>query len=146
MFDNCYLTENFLTTMFSGVWQPNKDDEDHYFIDRDGKYFEYILNYLRDQEYQIVLKSLDISIKKALYVEANFYGINELLTILRNYIYQNDELVNKRIRIYWEKENKWYNGTIYKYCKYDNKHFVKYDDGEQKSYSLVNKRWELLTN
>tara|TARA_B100001093_G_scaffold441931_1_gene443377 strand:- start:1034 stop:1873 length:840 start_codon:yes stop_codon:yes gene_type:complete len=146
MFDNCYLTENFLTTMFSGVWEPNKDDQDHYFIDRDGKYFEHILNYLRDQEYQIVLKSLDITVKKALYVEANYFRINELLTILRNYIYQGDELINERVRIYWEKEDKWFIGTIYKYCKYDKKHFVKYDDGEQKSYSLINKRWELLRN
>ena len=146
MFDNCYLTENFLTTMFSGVWEPNKDDHDHYFIDRDGKYFEHILNYLRDQEYQIVLKSLDITVKKALYVEANYYRINELLSILKNYIYTGDELVNERVRIYWEKEAKWFIGTIYKYCKYDNKHYVKYDDGEQKSYSLINKQWELLRN
>ena len=43
IFDNCWLSHNFLTAMFTGVWKRNKDDNDNYFIDRDGLYFNHIL-------------------------------------------------------------------------------------------------------
>ena len=144
MFENCYLDQNFLTAMFSGAWSPNKDAEDHYFIDRDGTYFGYILNYFRDRQYESVIKTLDIKTKKSLLVEANYYRITELIKVLQRFTHTNEELVNKRVRVYWEKEKKWFAGKIYKYCKYDQKHLIKYDDGDEKSYSLQDKNWELL--
>jgi hypothetical protein len=37
-----------LAAMFSGRHNTQKNDDDRYFIDRDGTHFRYILNYLRD--------------------------------------------------------------------------------------------------
>lgn len=37
-----------LAVMFSGRHNIDKDSEGRYFIDRDGAYFGYILNFLRD--------------------------------------------------------------------------------------------------
>ena len=37
-----------LAAMFSGRHELDTDSEGRYFIDRDGKYFKYILNFLRD--------------------------------------------------------------------------------------------------
>lgn len=140
-----YLEQNFLTAMFSGVWLANKDADDNYFIDRDGTNFGYILNYIRDQQYESVIKTLDIKTKQSLLVEANYYRITELIKILEKAVYTNEALVQKRIKIYWEKEKKWFSGKIYKYCKYDQKHFIRYDDGDEKAYNLENKNWELIS-
>lgn len=145
MFENCYLEQNFLTAMFSGVWLANKDGDDNYFIDRDGSNFGYILNYIRDRQYESVIKTLDIKTKKSLLVEANYYRITELIKILEKVVYINEALVQKRIKIYWEKEKKWFSGKIYKYCKYDQKHFIRYDDGDEKAYNLENKNWEIIS-
>ena len=37
--------------MFNGQNKPDKDKDGCYFIDRSGKYFDHILNYLRDKNY-----------------------------------------------------------------------------------------------
>jgi len=39
---------SMLAAMFSGRHELDTDSEGRYFIDRDGKYFKYILNFLRD--------------------------------------------------------------------------------------------------
>lgn len=41
-------SESMLCAMFSGSCPIDRDSDGRYFIDRDGKYFSYILNYLRD--------------------------------------------------------------------------------------------------
>jgi hypothetical protein len=40
-------SNSMLYAMFSGLYKVTKDGNGAYFIDRDGKYFRYILNYLR---------------------------------------------------------------------------------------------------
>ena len=144
MFDNCYLKQNFLTVMFSGSWEPNVDIDGNYFIDRDGTYFQYILNFIRDKKYEIVIKNLSCDIKKNILVEANYYRISELVDLINVNMYSNKELINKKIKVYWEKDNKWYIGTIYNYNKFTEKHTIRYDDGDEKSYNLSDKKWELI--
>jgi uracil-DNA glycosylase len=39
-----------LAAMFSGRHHIERDEKGRYFIDRDGKLFNYILNYLRNKE------------------------------------------------------------------------------------------------
>ena len=143
MFDNCWLTHNFLTAMFTGVWKPNKDDNDNYFIDRDGLYFNHILNFIRDKQYILIIKSLNKIDKKALLIEANYYRIDELISLLYAEIYEGDELINMRVKIYWE-DKKWYKGVVYRYNKLNDKHYIRYDDGDEKSYKLKTRKWKVI--
>jgi len=77
----CYVTtkqtleiqgrENFFTRLISGQVPSIKDSKGQYFIDRDGKYFEPILEYLRTGD---VVIPRDISLKSVVR-EANFYNL-----------------------------------------------------------------------
>jgi hypothetical protein len=62
--------------MFSGRFELKKDSEGRYFIDRDGRHFVYILNYLRDEgnEEEIILPE-DPLILRELKKEFNYYQI-----------------------------------------------------------------------
>jgi hypothetical protein len=42
-----YKTENYFTSLLNENFQIQKDEKGRIFIDRDGKYFRYILNFLR---------------------------------------------------------------------------------------------------
>lgn len=44
-------SNSMLAAMFSGRHHLNTDSEGRYFIDRDGSYFEHILNFLRDSSH-----------------------------------------------------------------------------------------------
>lgn len=57
------LTKNkdsMLAAMFSGRHTLDTDSEGRYFIDRDGTYFKYILNFLRDRNQ---LPSADVALE-----------------------------------------------------------------------------------
>lgn len=49
--------ESMLSAMFSGSFTPEKDKEGWVCIDRDGTFFNYILNYLRDGQMYVKLYS-----------------------------------------------------------------------------------------
>lgn len=72
-----------LEAMFSGRHRnPARQQEDgSFFIDRDGTHFQHILNYLR-VGYAVSLPS-DEESKEALAVEADYYGLGEMLRVLR---------------------------------------------------------------
>ena len=65
-------SESMLCAMFSGSCPIDRDSDGRYFIDRDGKYFSYILNYLRDPINFVI--SVD-TIPPVL-VEAEYYQVN----------------------------------------------------------------------
>ena len=44
---------------------------------------------------------------------------------------------DKRIRVYWLPEKEWYFGTISRYSLEDNLHTVKFDDGDEEEYDLL---------
>eukprot|EP01083_Nonionella_stella_P007918 22791_1 len=72
-----------LYKMFEGIFsnKPNKDGS--YFIDRNGKYFEYILDYLRNGKLNIPITDKDSYLINHLLSEADYYQIEPLIQELR---------------------------------------------------------------
>jgi hypothetical protein len=71
---------SLLGSIFSGTYDVQYNDKGEIYIDREGKYFHYILEYLRDG---FVLLPEDKNIMLKVAKEAEFYGLEGLLKILR---------------------------------------------------------------
>jgi len=87
--------ETMLSAMFSGRMAVDQDDSGYYMIDRDGRYFHFILNYLRDGS-GIVLP-VDIIQIQNIQKEAEFYSIQGLVDLCKHAVTddsgKNDQLV-----------------------------------------------------
>ena len=68
-----------LYKMFEGLFskKPNKDGS--YFIDRNGKYFEYILDFIRNGKLNIPISDKDSYLVNHLLLEADYYQIGPLI-------------------------------------------------------------------
>lgn len=77
----CRDPDSMLAAMFSGRHAAARNSKGHYFIDRDGKLFSYILNYLRNQQINIPAKKLKII--PDLILEAEYFQINSLINDLK---------------------------------------------------------------
>ncbi|KAI6655126.1 BTB/POZ domain-containing protein KCTD7-like [Oopsacas minuta] len=73
-------SDSMLSRMFSG-YSIDKDSDGRYFIDRDGKYFSHILNYLRDPSNFVI----SVDIIPAVLVEAEYYQISGMVELLRGH-------------------------------------------------------------
>jgi len=71
---------SFFGAMFGGNLKPKPSSDGSYFIDRNGKHFGIILDFLRDGE--VVLADVKHSITQALLREAKFYQIQGLIKAL----------------------------------------------------------------
>jgi hypothetical protein len=69
------VPDTYLASLFSGRFELTPDAEGSYFIDREGRYFDHILNYLRDPESFELSSDLTAGQKKALTVEMQFFGL-----------------------------------------------------------------------
>jgi hypothetical protein len=73
----CRFPESMLGAMFSGRHTLSQDVEGFYFIDRDGKHFRHILNFLRDPvEFTVALSSGHLAELKK---EAEYYGLLDVM-------------------------------------------------------------------
>jgi len=72
---------SMLAAMFSGRFTVEKNEEGCVFVDRDGKTFHHVLNWLRNA----TLPALDSAAEHdALLIEAKFYQIGSLITFLND--------------------------------------------------------------
>ena len=74
--------KSFFFSLFSGRFQIEKDENSAIFIDREGKHFGLILNYLRDG---ILPPEMKVTVRAALKAEAEFYQLEDLIHDLDNY-------------------------------------------------------------
>ncbi|CAH1232506.1 KCTD21 [Branchiostoma lanceolatum] len=74
--------DSMLGAMFGGDLGTLQDDQGRYFIDRNGRLFEHVLNFLRTN--QLVLPE-DFKELPLLEMEADFYQIQPLIEALKSY-------------------------------------------------------------
>ena len=82
--DTLTKQDNMLRAMFSGRMDLVTDADGYVLIDRCGKHFELILNYLRDEDAQSLIMSLDRSELELYEIlkEAKFYCIQSLVSLI----------------------------------------------------------------
>jgi len=82
--DTLQKDENsMLGAMFSGKYKMETDEDGHYFIDRDGTWFRYVLNFLRNGTIGV---PKDQGIRDELLKEAEFYNIEAMIDLLTKYL------------------------------------------------------------
>lgn len=88
---------SMLSAMFSGRLPTRRDSEGRYFIDRDGRHFHHILNYLRDGKFPA---ALPMSERLEVAREASFYGLEALAAYLRADLRSQEVVSNDNDGIY----------------------------------------------
>jgi hypothetical protein len=72
--------DTMLGAMFSGRHALIKDENGAYFIDRDGRHFHEILNYLRDPE-AFTTDDMPARVRVEVEIEADFFGLKDLMLL-----------------------------------------------------------------
>lgn len=76
---------SLFNAMFSGRHTLKPDKNGCYFIDRDGRHFHVILNYLRDRTFNYRAEKLDVGYLMEIKAEAEFYGLTGLIELIDRY-------------------------------------------------------------
>jgi len=81
---------SMLNAMFSGRYILESDEDGHFFIDRDGRHFFHILNYLRDAT-KFVIPG-DEQVRRELLIEAEYFRLENLVAQMdtQKFVYQSD--------------------------------------------------------
>ena len=84
--------DSMLGVMISGIQNVNKCEDGAYFIDADGKYFRYILNFLRGKIIDDSFLPSDPLILHQIKVEANFFQVRRLEDMIETSLRKNSEV------------------------------------------------------
>lgn len=76
---------SLFNAMFSGRHALKPDKNGHYFIDRDGRHFHDILNFLRDGTFIYPMEGADYKYLMELKSEAEYYGLCGLVEKIETY-------------------------------------------------------------
>jgi len=87
----CKHDNSMLAAMFSGRHQLKECEDGTFFIDRDGTYFRYILNFLRGRIIDASDLPSDRHVLREIKQEADFYQLNDLAVFIDNLL-ANDAL------------------------------------------------------
>jgi BTB/POZ domain-containing adapter for CUL3-mediated RhoA degradation protein len=88
--DTLTKQDNMLRAMFSGRLDVTIDSDGYVLIDRSGKHFEFILNYLRDEDSALGLEAMNEFELYELLKEAKFYCIQTLANLIEQKILANN--------------------------------------------------------
>lgn len=140
------IHNSFLDILVSGRFKPPLDDNKYIFIDRDGPLFKHILNFIRDPSYISTIHNLNTYEKQAVIGEANYYGIDAIIHLCgQTTPYKHDiPTIPSNVKIFWNKDNLWYPGTIFKHTNTPNNDLqisVQYDDGDKRNHLLSTTQW-----
>jgi hypothetical protein len=85
----------FFTALFSRQWQLERDPKDgSIFIDRNGKLFTYILNFLRTESLSNAVMTNE-SLRQSLIIEARYFHLNKLIEFLTKPARKEAERIDK---------------------------------------------------
>jgi len=79
--------DSMLGAMFSGRYEIMKNDDDCVFIDRDPKYFRYVLDFLRNDEIDF---PTDVTEVKKINREMEYFGLKKVNGIGMEFVYVKD--------------------------------------------------------
>ncbi len=85
-------SQSFLSLIIKNQTKIQLDQHGQYFIDRDGKYFRYILNYFREKNLLLPEKFDEL---KQLLSEAKFYQIDRLINEIENRLNRTNEKIQQ---------------------------------------------------
>ncbi|CAL1387975.1 unnamed protein product [Linum trigynum] len=57
-----------------------------------------------------------------------------------------DEIVGKRVQVWWPQDRKFYKGTVNSYDSTKKKHLVIYDDGEEENLNMKRQKFDILNS
>ena len=84
--------DSMLAAMFGGRHSVRQEEDGSYFIDRDGTYFRYILNYLRDGGFKEGVLPVDSpEVLGEILNEAEYYQIQSLVELIMEALYPEEE-------------------------------------------------------
>ena len=75
-----------LAAMFSGRHELSQEQDGSYFIDRDGTFFRYILNFLRDGTLDSGTLPNNVPALREILREAKYYQLQEMVKYLEELI------------------------------------------------------------
>jgi hypothetical protein len=84
--------QSLLALIITNQTTTQLDNHGHYFIDRDGSYFRYILNYFRDKKLYLPENFTEL---KQLCLEAKYYQIDRLINEIENRLNTNNEHIKQ---------------------------------------------------